>query len=427
VSISGNEFGDRVEASLADLRTRYSAQRPKSRAAHDRAEKRIPGGLSRAVLAVNPFPIRAERATGAEIIDIDGHSYVDLCGDYTAGLLGHAPEAVAAAIEGVLQRGWSYGASPEDEIVVGELLCRHFPSMGKVRLVNSGTEANLLALALANAYTGRAQVVAFRGGFHGSILSFSTGIPGPLNVPHKVRLADFNVSGGHLADLLSTREVSCVIIEPMQGAGGCVVGDHSFLKWLMKECDQSGTLLIFDEVMTSRLAPGGMQTLVGVRPDLTTVGKYLASGLSFGAVGGRDDVLRLLNQDEHPIVRHSGTFNNNVFSMAAARAVLESELDVSSIARLNERGNRLRKTIDQELHCRGVPLKVSGYGSMMHFTAEDPRLMEWLFHALLKRGIYIGPTGMIALSLVLTDAMFVRAAVGVQECLRELGDFTKGT
>lgn len=413
----GSFAADPLDAALRDLRSRYAEQRPRSRAAQLEAEKWVPGALSHASRSVVPFPFRAAEAFGAMILDVDGHTYIDLSGEYTAGVLGHNPPAVAEAVEGVLRRGWALGARLEDELVVARLLCQRFPAMERVRLVNSGTEANLLALGIAAGFTGRTQVVAARGACHGSLFTFADG-QGALNVPHPVTLVRYN----DLRDAkgaLASEDVSCVIVEPWHGAGGRVIGEASFLEGLREECSRRGTLLVFDEVMTSRLAPGGLQRTLGIEPDLTTVGNHLAGGLSFGAVGGRAVVLDVLDATGRFETRHPGRVNN-AFSMAAARAVLEAALPSVDASRLNCEGDRMRRILEGELWHLDIGLAISGRGSMMQFRADDPRRVEWLFHTLLARGVYMRPTGMIALSAALTDGMRERAIEAAVASLIEL-------
>jgi glutamate-1-semialdehyde 2,1-aminomutase len=190
----------------------------------------------------------------------------------------------------------------------------------------------------------------------------------------------------------------------MQGAGGCVPATPEFLRVLREECDRSGALLILDEVMTSRLHPGGLQCRLGITPDLTTLGKYLAGGLSIGAFGGRPDVMAHFAEQAGGHLRHSGTFNNNVLSMATAVAVLRHLLDDDVLLANSARGDRLRGQLDAAFAGAGLPMPVTGMGSVFHIHATDPRWLHWLFHELLADGYYISPRGLVALSLAVTDA-----------------------
>ena len=286
------------------------------------ARKVMPGGNTRSVLHFDPFPFRVASAEGPHLVDVDGNQYVDLLGNYTAGLLGHSPAPVRRAVSAALETGFSLGATHTVEIEAARLITERFPSVEQVRFTNSGTEANLMALALAKHLTKRQQILAFRHGYHGGVLAFSPE-SSPMNVPHDFVVVPFNdVEATRHAFTSSPNGIAAVIVEPVQGGAGCIPSAPGFLAELRQLCDQNGTLLIFDEVMTSRLAPGGAQELLSVLPDLTTLGKYLAGGLTFGAFGGRADLLAAFDPDAGGELSQAGTFNNNVLSMTAVVATL---------------------------------------------------------------------------------------------------------
>jgi len=390
---------------IESMESRYEASRPRSAELEIVARRMIPGGTTRSILSFAPFPFRVERAFGSRLLDVDGHELVDFCGDYTAGLLGHNPEVVRDAIRGALERGWALGATHALEIDAAQLVCERFPSIKSVRFTNSGTEANLLAIGTAVHHTGRNTVVAFRGGFHGSVLDFDANAGRErfdLKVPHKFIVSDFNDIDG-IRKAFASNSVGCVIVEPMQGAGGCVPATSDFLQVIRNLCDDAGAVLIFDEVMTSRLHPGGLQCQFGVVPDLTTLGKYLAGGLSFGAFGGRSELMAHFNNREGEQLRHSGTFNNNIFTMAAIIAVLRDYLTGDALLSNSDRGNRLREELQRELASHSLPMSVTGMGSMLHVHAADKRWVHWLFHFLLADGHYISPRGFVGLSFVVSD------------------------
>jgi glutamate-1-semialdehyde 2,1-aminomutase len=301
-----------LDTALAEARATYTAARPRSAAAHERARAVLPGGNTRSVLYYSPFPTAMARGEGCTLEDIDGHRYLDLCGEYTAGLFGHSEPRILAALREALSRGLNLAAVGENEARLAELLCARFPSLEMVRFTNSGTEANLLAVALARTHTGRPGLLAMHGGYHGGLLTFAGG-GAPTNVPFPVTLATYN-------DIAAARELiaaqaatlAAVIVEPMIGNGGCIPADPAFLRMLREETTRHGILLTFDEVMTSRHGAGGLQARIGVTPDLTTLGKYIGGGMSFGAFGGRGDVMARLDATRPGALSHSGTFNNNV-------------------------------------------------------------------------------------------------------------------
>ncbi len=408
---------------LASAEERYAAKRPRSAELAERARAVIPGGTSRAVIDMSPFPFRVARAAGARLTDVDGFDYLDLLGDFTGGLLGHSPEPVAEAVRGRLERGWSLGATHEDELRLAELLTARFPAIDQLRFTNSGTEATIMAVQLARHLTGRAGVVVADGGYHGGLLNFS-GHGEPLQAPLPIR----QVTHGDLvalgAALAEEPRPACVLLEPILGAGGCLPPPDGYLAGVRELCDRHGVLLVLDEVMTSRMSTGGAQQRLGVRPDLTTLGKYLGGGLSFGAFGGRADLMAAFDLQRGGDVMHGGTFNNNALSMAAGVAAI-GMLDATTLDALFERGEGLRAELTKVTEASGAPFTVTGWGSLLSLhahpgpvrTAADVRaadadLGQLLFHELLDRGFYYAPRGFIALSLPLTDddlASFVSA------------------
>ncbi len=391
---------------------RYAEQRPLSKELFDRASSVMPGGSTRSVLDVQPFPFRVASATGSQLTDVDGHTYVDFLGDYSAGLLGHDPAPVRAAVNAALEKGWSFGGVHTDEIRAAEAIVDRFPSIEQVRFTNSGTEANLMALQLARHHTGRDRIVVCDGAYHGGLLYFGHG--------GEALLAPFDFTRIRYNDIdmltMIDASVAAVLIEPMMGAGGCIPAQQEYLEALRHTCDGAGALLIFDEVMTSRMSAGGLQERTGVLPDLTTLGKYLAGGMTFGAFGGRADVMAAFDPARGGTLTHGGTFNNNVVSMAAATAALRELLSENALTELFQRGERLRARLSELFETSDLPLVVTGVGSMMAIhtvdrpVAEphdlehsDPDLKQLLFHELLHRGCYFAPRGFIALSLDITD------------------------
>lgn len=402
-----------MTAALDQARERYSLARPASAAQADAARHFLPGGSTRSVLDFVPFPFRVVEADGAELVDVDGHRYIDLLGDYTAGLLGHNPPEVADAVAEAMGRGWALGAVTEREHRLAEVLCARFPSLQSMRFTNSGTEANLMAVSLARHHTGRSRVLVFDGAYHGGLLNFSTGGDGLL-VPFdyvRCRYNDLDTVARALADHL---DVACVLVEPMMGAAGCIPGRHDFLAGLRDLCRNTGVVLIFDEVMTSRMSIGGAQRRMAIRPDLTTLGKYLGGGLSFGAFGGRLDIMSAFDPRAGGALTHGGTFNNNVATMAGGLAAVTNLLTPEALDELFERGERTRQRVERIVE--GYGLSATGWGSLMTIHARTGRishpgdlagssagLIELLFFKLLERGFYLAKRGFIALSLAITD------------------------
>jgi glutamate-1-semialdehyde 2,1-aminomutase len=349
--------------------------------------------------------MRIASAEGATMTDVDGITYVDLLGNYTAGLLGHSPDAVRDAVVAQLDRGWAIGATHPLEIELAELICARFASIDQVRFTNSGTEANLMAIGTAMHHTGRARVVVFAEGYHGGVLSFAHGV-GALNVPHDFIVLPYNdVDALEATFATDGGSVACVLVEAVQGSGGCVVASTEFLAALRAVTARSSAVLIFDEVMTSRLAWGGAQERFAVTPDMTTLGKYLGGGMTFGAFGGSRSIMSAFDPASGGSLTQAGTFNNNVVTMAAGVATLRDVLTADTLASLNQRGDLLRERLVDLFAAYGAPFSVTGIGSMMNIRTDDRRRLELCFHAMLDAGYYIAPRGMIALSFGVTDLL----------------------
>jgi glutamate-1-semialdehyde 2,1-aminomutase len=421
---------DATSEAVAEARARYAARRPRTSELHDRAKAYLPGGNTRSVLYHRPFPLRIARAWEAKMADVDGHEYVDLLGEYSAGLYGHSNPVVIDAMIAALREGVSRGAHTRYEVDLAETVCERFASIERVRFTNSGTEANLMALSAARAFTSRDRILVFRGGYHGGLLSFAGG-QSPVNAPYDVLLGEYNDASGARA-LISEHgdALACVLVEPMLGSGGCLPGAREFLTVLRAASSDVGALLIFDEVMTSRIGAGGIQARLSITPDLTTLGKYIGGGSSFGAFGGRSDVMAQFDPSRPGALPHAGTFNNNVASMAAGHAGLTKVYPAKVAERHTARGDELREELCRVFRAARAPFQATGVGSLLavHATAaplraprdlnqSDPRLNELLFLDLLEAGYYIAPRGYMALSLALTDDQLAAFGAGVQEFL----------
>lgn len=406
-----------LAAALSDAVERFTASNPESLARHERAKLAMPGGNTRSVLYYSPFPLTMVSGSGCRLTDADDHTYLDLLGEFTAGLYGHSEPIIADAIAKAVSNGINLGGHGPLEVEFAELIKARFPSMELLRFTNSGTEANTLALALAQHATGRAKVMVFEGAYHGGTLTFPVHKV-PVNVPHNYVFGRFN-------DLEFTRQLireqgdtlACVIVEPMMGSGGCIPGDVGFLAMLREETKAAGALLIFDEVMTSRLSPGGRQAQIDVTPDLTTLGKYIGGGMSFGAFGGRADLMGYFDPSRAGGLPHAGTFNNNVLTMAAGAAGLKHRFTPEAAVALNARGDAMRERLNAMFADVGVGICVSGIGSLMNIhpvahapskpsdlASADARIRDLIFFDLLEDGIYIARRGLMALSLPVGEA-----------------------
>ena len=417
-----------LEAALAEARDIYTTARPQSAAAHEAARAVMPGGNTRTTLFYTPYPTAMKSGQGCYLEDVDGNKYLDLCGEYTAGLFGHSDPRIQAMLHQVIQNGISLASVGENEAKLAAILCARFPALELVRFTNSGTEANLMAVAAARAHTGRSKIIAFRGGYHGGVMSFVTG-GSVVNAPFSVTLAEYNDLPGTLALIREhAADLAAVLLEPMMGSGGCIPASREFLAGLRDATREVGAMLIFDEVMTSRHTAGGLQKLQGITPDLVTLGKYIAGGMSFGAFGGRADVMSVFDSHKPGALVHSGTFNNNVLSMSAGMLAMGEIFDDSAAEALRKRGDGLRDALNAICAKHGVAMQFTGIGSMVqpHFrlglilrpytaSAQEDGLRELFFLDMMKAGIYIARRGMVALSLPVGDAELVRYIAAVEE------------
>jgi len=401
-----------LDTELDRARERYIRNRPQSAAAFNLSANYMPGGNTRTVLFHNPFPLRIVAGAGCRVTDADGLEYVNMLGEYTAGLFGHNHPVIRKAIDGALDRGVSLSGHNPDEIKLSELICARFPSLDKVRFTNSGTEANLLAISSACYLTQRKKVLVFEGGYHGGLLYFKDGGM-PINAPFEYVVGDFN-NLSSTAELIQKHadNIACILVEPMQGSSGCIPGSLEFLNMLREASSNIGAILIFDEVMTSRLSNQGAQGLFNITPDMTTLGKYIGGGMSFGAFGGSETIMQMFDPRRADAIPHAGTFNNNTLTMAAGVAAMGEVLTDELLDQVNSRGDALRIGLNKIAREYGTCIQFTGLGSLlgMHTTSSpvhstvdlkgsDDRIMELIFLDLLEQGYYIARRGFIALML----------------------------
>lgn len=430
-----------LASALADAEARYVARNPESARAHALAVKEMPGGNTRTTVHFSPFPLCMARAEGPVLVDVDGHRYADFINEYTAGVFGHSNPVIAEAIRQALADGIAFGAPNRHEPLLAAEIRRRFPSMELVRFCNSGTEANLLALAACRAVTGKPAVMVFDGAYHGSMLYFGHGVS-PMNPPIPWVVSTYNDLQRAEEDLArNAARLAAVVVEPMQGGAGAIPADPGFLRGLRAACDRHGVTLIFDEVMTSRLGPSGVQGLHGIRPDMTTLGKYVCGGLSSGAFGGRAEIMSRFDPRAPNALSHGGTFNNNVLGMAAGHAALTRVLAPERQDRMNRLGDGLRERLNAMAAKRGLPVRATGMGSIfgLHFhegairnagdleAAEHGREtgiagLKALFHLdMLEQGHYLSRRILGNLSLETIEAQLDALCAAVEEFLETRG------
>lgn len=413
-----------LASAVQEAEAAYVRANPQSGRLAERAQATMPGGNTRTTLHYAPFPLAMRRGAGGTLTDVDGHLYADFVNEHTAGVFGHSNPVIRRAIDEALDDGIVLGAPNIYEHALAAEIQRRFASMELLRFCNSGTEANLLAIGTARAATEKSAVMVFQGAYHGGLLYFGHGAS-RLNVPFPVVASVFNDAERAVADIAAhAHALACVIVEPMQGSAGALAPRPGFLEALREACTRHGVILIFDEVMTSRLGFSGMQGRLGICPDLTTLGKYVGGGMTIGAFGGRRDLMAQLDPSRPGALPHGGTFNNNVVAMAAGLAALTSVLDEAASDRMNARGDRLRDRLAAVSAKHGLPLVVTGVGSIfgLHFhdgplrneadadtyaASRAPRIadLKKLFQLdLFARGQYVTRRILGNVSLETTDA-----------------------
>jgi len=408
----------------------YTSRTPKSKAAIDRASDVLPGGNTRSVLHFPPYPLVFKSASGGTLTDIDGHSYKDFLNDFSAGLYGHSQAQIQAAIVGAMDKGLSFGGINQNEEALARVLVERFPALEKVRFTNSGTEANIMALTTARVVTGRDKILVMRDAYYGNCIYLSPAAA-RTNAPYDFVFGRFN-------DLAKTEQavkyceggLAAILVETMMGAGGCIPADKPFLQGLRDLADRTGAVLIFDEVVTSRFGAAGAQGEYGITPDMMSCGKYLGGGGTFGAFGGRADLMAIYDANRADAVMHGGTFNNNVITMAAGLTGLRDIYTPEVAAEFLVTGNRFREELNAIAREKAVAVQAVGVGSVMtfHFHNQPVRFPEQMalshpeakafFHlAMLERGIYLASRAFVSLSIAQTEEDFSAFKVAFADVL----------
>nr|VFJ46812.1 MAG: glutamate-1-semialdehyde 2,1-aminomutase [Candidatus Kentron sp. DK] len=402
-----------------------------------RAQRCIPGGVNspvRAFRGVGGDPIFIREAEGAWLVDEDGRRYVDYVGAWGPMIAGHAHPDVIRAVQEAAARGLGFGAPTERETAMAEKVCELVPSIEKVRMVNSGTEATMSAIRLARGVTGRDRIVKFEGCYHGHVDSLlvkagsgalTLGVPTSPGVPASLAAEtitlDYNDAGqAREAFAREGERIAAIIVEPVAGNMNCVPPAPGFLETLRAVCDQYGSVLIFDEVMTGfRVALGGAQAHYGIRPDLTALGKVIGGGMPVGAFGGRADLMDQIAPDG-PIYQ-AGTLSGNPVAMAAGLATLAIVSAPGFHQRLAETTRQLTEGLAARARAARIPFAVQQVGGMfgLFFTEEaavgnfqqvmacDQARFQRFFHGMLREGVYLAPSAF--------EAGFVSGAHGEKE------------
>jgi len=428
-----------LHGAYAIAEERFTSANPKSLSQHERACESLPGGNTRTGMHYAPFPLSIERGEGAYMWDLDGHRYRDYAGDFSAGLYGHTNETVHAAVREVLANGVTFGSASAHETRLASLVCERIPSMERIRFTNSGTEANIMALVTANAVTARDKIMVFEGAYHGGTLSFPPS-GSPINVPFDFVIAPYNdISGTTAIFDKHGSDVSAILVELVQGAGGCIPATDEFVAILREQATRHGAVLIFDEVMTSRLGPTGRQGAINITPDMTTLGKYVGGGMTAGAFGGRADIMDRYDPRAKGHFVHNGTFNNNVITLAAGTAGLDKIFTPERAEAFTNSGEAFRQRLNALGSKHSLPFQTTGHGTLMniHFVNGEIRNVSDLagrnltaldlFHLeMIAAGIYLTRRGYMALSLALTEEDHDSFIAETERFLETYGELLSG-
>ena len=381
----------------------------------------MPGGVNSPVRAfgnVNSTPIFIKSASGAYLHDVDGNDYVDFIGSWGPMILGHSNPKIIKAIKDQADLGTSYGAPTEAETSIGELIRTVMPSIEKIRMVNSGTEATMSCIRLARGYTGRNKIIKFTGCYHGHVDSLlikagsgvsTFGLPDSPGIPEELARHTISVPYNDINAFLEVfesikSELAAVIIEPIAGNMGFIPGDKDFLETLRIKTHESGSVLIFDEVMTGfRVSLGGAQELYGITPDLTALGKVIGGGLPVGAFGGKAEIMNFL-APEGPVYQ-AGTLSGNPLAVAAGKCLINELIKTNPYDELEANANYLLTNIKNEMLKKEIPFSFNQIGGMFGFfftdefpnnfddvSASSDKYFESFFKDCLNQGIYFAPS-----------------------------------
>ncbi len=408
------------------IEDRYRKQTPTSAELAERAERVMPGGDTRTTTYHRPYALTIARGEGPFLWDVDGNRYIDLLGNYTSLVHGHAYPPIAEAIARAARESSAWPARSKAQIELAELLCARVPSVERVRFCNSGTEAGMLAAHVARHVTGRKLILMARYGYHGSYDDLELGLLG--HDGDRTVLGEFGRAES-FEHLLASRgdEIAAVFLEPVLGSSGVVAPPEGFLPRVIEAAHRAGALFVLDEVITLRLSEGGAQKRFGITPDLTMMGKIIGGGMPVGALGGRAEIMAAFDPRRRGSLMHSGTFNGNVLTCSAGIASVR-ELTQERIDKMERQAERLGEELKRAAKQAEIPFSVRQFGSLMNvfFTnvappatiaREDHRTMAQFHLAALNHGLFIAPRGLIALSTVIDDGLIDEVCARAAEAM----------
>jgi glutamate-1-semialdehyde 2,1-aminomutase len=420
----------------AGLEELYRRRTPRSAEAMERARRYMVRGLTRGWGYHRPYPIVAARGEGPILIDLDGNRYVDLVNNGLSLIHGHAFPPVVQALQAAVARGSGWLVASEDQIEFARLLCERIESFERLRFTNSGTESGMLAVKVARTYTQRPAVLKAIDGFHGSFDDLEVGLYHRPEIPGRVYLAEFGDAEAFERKLAEHgSEIAAVVLEPLMFSGLVTTAPPGFLARVQEAARRAGALFVLDDCLMLRLAYGGSAELFGLSPDLTFLGKFIGGGMPMGVLGGREQIMEVLDPHrEHPLY-HGGSFNGNLLSCVAGRVSLE-HFTASTITAMDGAAASLADALRAEAGALGLPIAITGEGSVrgVYLTEQLERLdgnfnageaTQLLHLAALTRGVLMGPGGEIALSSVVTGEALERAHEGLLRALADVARLTE--
>jgi glutamate-1-semialdehyde 2,1-aminomutase len=419
----------------AQLEEVYRGRTARSAEAMARARRYMVRGLTRGWGYHRPYPLVARRGEGPYLIDLDDNRYVDLANNGLSLIHGHAFPPVVEALRAAAGRGSGWLVPSEEQIEFAQMLCERIAVFERVRFTNSGTESGMLAMKVARASTGRPAVLKSIDGFHGSFDDLEVGLYDRPEEPGRVYLAPFGDAEAFEQKLEEHGdEIAAVVLEPLLFSGLVTKAPAGFLRRVQEAAQRAGALFVLDDCLMLRLAYGGSAELYGLQPDLTFLGKFIGGGLPMGVLGGRAEVMDVLDPHREQPLYHGGSFNGNLLSSVTGRVSLE-RLDVATIAAMDARAAELRAALEAGAAELGLPLSTVAEGSIMgiyvtdslarhdgHFMAGEAT--QLLHLAALTRGVFIGPGGEIALSSVVSGEALELARTGLLQAMADVARFT---
>lgn len=415
---------------------RYKAKTEVSRLMQQRAQQFLPGGSSRGTAFFDPYPVFVERGEGHHLYDVDGNKYIDFMINATSLIMGHAHPELVRVIQDQIAKGTAYGGPTESQIRLAEILSKRIPSVETIRFTNSGTESTMMAIRAARAFTGRHKIAKFEGGYHGSHEYVSVSVAPPADKLNSNELTAIPDHPGQpprvLEDVIvlpfndleqserkireGASQLACVIMEPISSRFGYAPAELHFLEGIRSVTEELGIVLIFDEVQSFRVAPGGAQQSFNVIPDMTTLGKIIGGGLPVGAFGGREEIMAVFDPSAPgETVPHAGTFNANPATMVAGEFVMNN-LTTEVYERLSVLGESLRMKMRSVFDELDIPVQITGVASLFGIHLSDHPIVDHrsmlngdllkrksLFLGLINEGIWLQAACAGALNILSTE------------------------